>query len=260
MGIPGTYYQNTPRDQVVKERKKDDIVFIPIGTTECHGDYANVGLDVFNVTSLVEGIRRFIRARDGFGPCIIQPPLWYGAHPYHHIGMAGTIMLPDEIVKEIMINVMLGLWNDGFRKQIWVNNHGQLWVLEAAIQEFGKRYQLPGIYRVIDWHRAVREFWAPIGGDEALGTPFIHADEAEASGALLMFKDMVDMSKAVDTVPDALLPGGHFDCSVDTFQRPHRWEQGQGHNRIEIKGTPEGVVGSPTHATAEKRRGRWRRF
>jgi len=94
--------------------------------------------------------------------------------------------------------------------------------------------------------------FAPIGGEEAIGTPFIHADEAEASGGLLMFSEMLDMSKAVETVPDSLLPGGHFDCSVDTYQRPQRWEQGQGHNKIEIRGTPEGVVGSPTKGTAKK--------
>lgn len=252
LGTPNTYYQNTPRAHVVEERRKNDVVFIPVGTTECHGDYANSGLDIFNVTSIVEGLRRFIKNRDGAGPCIIQPPLWYGAHPYHHIGMAGSIIIPDEVVKEVMINVMLGLWNDGFRKQIFVNNHGQLWVLEAAIQEFGKRYQLPGIYRVVDWHRSVRELFAPVGGDDMLETPFIHADEAEASGALLMFPEMLDMSKAVDTEIESLVPGGHFDVSTDTYQRPLRWEQGQGHSKIEIRGTPEGVVGYATKGSAQK--------
>ena len=31
--------------------------------------------------------------------------------------------------------------------------------LGSAVQEF-KNYQLPGIFRVIDWHRGVREFSA----------------------------------------------------------------------------------------------------
>ena len=82
------------------------------------------------------------------------PPLNYGAHPIIILGWAGQIMPEDGL--ETIINVMLGLWNDGFTKQIWVNNHGQLWVLESGLQEFCKRYQLPGIYRVIDWHRAIR--------------------------------------------------------------------------------------------------------
>ena len=44
-------------------------------------------------------------------------PLSYGAHPYHHIGMPGNVIMPQELVKEWMVHVMLGLWNDGFRKQ-----------------------------------------------------------------------------------------------------------------------------------------------
>ena len=82
----------------------------------------------------------------------------YGGHPYHHIGMPGTVMLREEVVEETLVDVMLGLWNDGFRKQIIVNNHGHLWMLETALHKFLKRYQLPGVYRVIDWHRYVKDF------------------------------------------------------------------------------------------------------
>ena len=93
--------------------------------------------------------------------------------------MPGTVILREEVVRELMIDVMLGLWNDGFRKQIYVNNHGHLWMLESAIQEFLKRYQLPGIFRVIDWHRAVREFFRTKEQGGEYDTNFVHADEAE---------------------------------------------------------------------------------
>jgi creatinine amidohydrolase len=63
---------------------------------------------------------------------------------------------------------------------------------------------------------------------------------------------MVDMSECVDTTPEALLPGGHFDNSVDNFNRPHRWSEGEGHMAIEVMATPEGVVGCPSQATAQK--------
>ena len=60
------------------------------------------------------------------------------------------------------------------------------------------------------------------------------------------------MSHAVDTESKSYLPVGHFDTSVDMYQRPHRWSEGEGHFAIEIAGTPEGVVGKATHATAQK--------
>ena len=43
-----------------------------------------------------------------------------------------------------------------------------------------------------------------------------------------------------------------FDLSVDPYRRPHRWSEGEGHIAIERFATPEGVVGSPSLATAEK--------
>jgi creatinine amidohydrolase/Fe(II)-dependent formamide hydrolase-like protein len=144
------------------------------------------------------------------------------------------------------------LWNDGFRKQIYINNHGHLWMLESAIQQFQKRYQLPGIYRVLDWHRAVREFFRVKDKGGKWDTNFVHADESETSLGLLLHPDMVDMDYAVDTEGITYLPDGHFDKSVDPFSRPSRWSEGEGHFAIELAATPEGVVGKATKATAEK--------
>ncbi len=252
MGKAGTYIQNTVRDQVIKNRRKNDIVFIPVGCTENHGVHNVSGLDTFMVTLILEGVRRYT-AKQGNPVNIAFPPLNYGGHPYHHLGMPGTVIMPEEVVRETMINVMLGLWNDGFRKQIIINNHGHLWMLEAALQEFMKRYQLPGIFQVMDWHRAVREFFYPTDREDSLETHFVHAAEAETSVARLMFpEDMVDMSVVQDAEGFGYLPDGHFDKSVDPFRRPHRWSEGEGHAAIERAAVPEGVVGKPSLAKAEK--------
>lgn len=251
LGKAGSYIQTTPRAHLVEKRRKNDIVLVPVGTTENHGDHANSGLDNFMVTQICEGVRRYT-AKKGHEVVLAHNPLTYGGHPYHHVGMPGTIMLPQETVVEILIYVMLGLWNDGFRKIIIINNHGQLWMLETALQEFCKRFMLPGIYRVMDWHRAVREFFTPAGREHDLETNFIHADESETSVAQLMFPEMVDMTYVRDAEGPSFLPDGHFDKSVDPFRRPHRWSEGEGHFAIEIKGTPEGVVGKPSKATPDK--------
>ncbi len=251
LGKPGTYIQNTPRVRVIEKRRKNDIVFIPIGCTENHGLHANSGLDTFMVTQILEGVRRYT-AKQGREINLAFSPLNYGGHPYHHIGMPGTVMMPEEVVKETLIYTMLGLWNDGFRKIIMVNNHGHLWMLESAIHEFCKRFQLPGIYRVIDWHRAVREFFYPVDREDSLETHFVHADESETSVALLLFKDMIDMSAVQDAEGEALLPDGHFDKSVDPLRRRCKWSEGEGHLAIERAATPEGVVGQPSKGDARK--------
>lgn len=251
LGKAGCYIQTTPRSKCIEKRRKNDIVLVPVGTTENHGDHANSGLDTFMASQICEAVRRYT-AKKGCEVNLASPPLNYGGHPYHHVGMPGTIMLAQEVVVETLIYTMLGLWNDGYRKIIIVNNHGHLWMLESALQEFCKRFQLPGIYRVMDWHRTVREFFIPVDRKGSLDTTFVHADESETSVGLLMFKEMIDMDSAVDAYGENYLPGGHFDTSVDPWRRPHKWSEGQGHFAVERKGTPEGVVGKPTLSTAEK--------
>ncbi len=251
LGKAGCYVQNTPRVKCIERRKKNDILFLPIGCTENHGRHANSGLDTFMVTQILEGVRRYT-SKLGREINLAFPPLNYGGHPYHHLGMPGTVVIPKEVVEEMVIYTMLGLWNDGYRKIILINNHGHLWMLESAIQEFMKRFQLPGIFQVLDWHRAVREFFMPVERDDSLETNFIHADESETSVAQLMFPEMMDMSVVQDADGESYLPEGHFDTAVDPFRRPHRWSEGEGHFAIERFATPEGVVGKPSLSSPRK--------
>jgi len=250
---PGAYIQTTVRHRLEANRRKNDVVLIPLGCTENHGRHMVSAADTLYCSMICEGVRRYTEKR-GAPVALALPPLNYGGHPYHHLGMPGTVIVREEVVRELLIDVMLGLWNDGFRKQIMINNHGMLWVLESAVQEFCKRYQLPGIFRVLDWHRGVREFFRTKEQGGLFDTPFVHADESETSLSLYLTPDMVDMSHAVDTQSVSFLPGGHFDTSVDAYRRPHRWSEGEGHAAIEIAGTPEGVVGLATHGDARKAR------
>ena len=248
---PGSYIQTTTRWKVEENRKKNDVVFIPVGCTELHGRHLPSAADTLYVSAICEGVRRY-SAKRGAAVNLALPPLMYGGHPYHHLGMPGTVIVREHVVREMMIDVMLGLWNDGFRKQLIVNNHGQLWMLESAVQEFQKRYQLPGVYRVIDWHRGVREFFRTTERGGQMGTNFVHADESETSLSLLLHPDMVDMDYAVDTEGKSYLPDDHFDKSVDPFGRPSRWSEGEGHFAIEISATPQGVVGKARSGAAHK--------
>jgi creatinine amidohydrolase/Fe(II)-dependent formamide hydrolase-like protein len=250
-GKSGSYIQTTVRWQVEENRRKNDIVFIPVGCTELHGRHLPSASDTLYVSQIVEGVRRYT-AKRGAPVSLALPPLMYGTHPYHHVGMPGTVIVRENVTRELLIDVMLGLWNDGFRKQVIVNNHGQLWMLESVIHQFQMRYQLPGIFRVIDWHRAVREFFRTKEKGGKLETNFVHADESETSLGLLLHPDMVDMRYAVDTEGKSYLPDGHFDKSVDPFSRPSRWSEGEGQIAIEIAATPEGVVGKARAGSAEK--------
>ena len=251
-GKAGCYIQNTSRNKMIEKRRKNDIVLVPCGCTENHGIHNPSGIDTFMVSQICEGVRRYT-AKKGYEVSLAFPPLNYGGHPYHHGGMPGTCIIPEETVRELLVYTIAGLWDDGFRKIILVNNHGQRWIMESAVQEFYRRFQVPAFVTIVEWHRAVREFFYPVEEHEnAMTTHFVHADEAETAVANLLFPDMVDMSVCVDAQSKPLFMQGFYDNSVDGLHRPHAWSEGVGHTTIERLGTPEGVVGYPSRGTAEK--------
>lgn len=250
-GRAGVYIQTTPGKEQEENRKKNDVVLIPIGCTENHGPMNPSGMDTFMVTTICEGVRRYT-ARQGRPVNIALPPLLYGCHPVGHIGMPETIAVHEETAIKFVEDVMLGLWNAGYRKMILVNNHGQTPSLQAAIQRFAKDYQLPGIYRYVDWHRAVREMFAVKEWGGRFETMFTHACEVETGCGLFGFPDMINMDYAIDRHGEAILNPEHFDASIDACRRPARWEDSAGESVLAVYATPEGVCGDATKATAEK--------
>ncbi|MBI3913059.1 MAG: creatininase family protein, partial [Chloroflexi bacterium] len=105
---PGAYIQTTPWHKVVANRRKNDVVLIPVGCTELHGDHLPTATDTLFCSMICEGVRRFTeKNRDGHINLAL-PPLNYGAHPYHHLGMPGTVIVRETVVREMIIDAMLG--------------------------------------------------------------------------------------------------------------------------------------------------------
>ncbi|MFQ6094914.1 MAG: 3-dehydro-scyllo-inosose hydrolase, partial [Candidatus Bathyarchaeia archaeon] len=184
--------------------------------------------------------------------CTVAQPIWYGSHPYHHLGMPGTFIVDDDVFKAVIRSVMAGFWNAGFRKQILLNGHGQEYVIPSAIHQFAKRYQVPGIFINLNWYHAIPKYCKDKAHGGPFETPFIHADECETSFSLALFPEMIKMEKAVDTQPRGYLPDGHIDKAGCLYQRPIRWYDHVGCGPIEVVAYPEGVVGKATLAKAEK--------
>jgi creatinine amidohydrolase/Fe(II)-dependent formamide hydrolase-like protein len=253
MEKPGSYIQNTCRKEMVENRRKNDIVIIPAGCTENHGDHTVSAFDTLLVTRISEAVRR--KTKKAGAPINLAYPINYGVHPPWHQGMCGTVMVSDDAFEQTIMHVMYGLWNDGFRKQIWINNHAQQNEIEKAVKRFMNTYQLPGFYLALEWHRAVREFFETEEYGGKLKTRFVHADEAETSLGLLLFPEMVKMDYAVDTGPMpefTYLPDGHFDKSVEDLYRPNTYRARAGDLPLELVATPEAVVGKATLAELAK--------
>ncbi len=243
----GIYYQNMNNLEVAERLKKNDVLLIPVGSTENHGPSAPYGEDTYLDTRLCEQVAKATG-------CTVAQPIWYGSHPYHHLGMPGTIIIPEETLADYLMYVFAGFWNTGFRKMIVVNGHGQDYVIPLAIHKFGKTFQVPGIilythfWNCAKWELETKDKGGPYD------TPFIHADEVEQSWSLALFPEFCKQENAVATKPAPMLPPGHINNSAETAPGPIKWYNAYGSVGMEAICTPEGVIGDATKASVDKAR------
>ena len=243
----GVYYQNMTNKDVEERLKKNDVLLIPVGSTENHGPSAPYGEDTYLDTRLCEMVA------EATG-CTVAQPIWYGSHPYHHLGQKGTIMIPEEVLTDYLCYVFAGFWNTGFRKIIVVNGHGQDYVIPAAIHKFGKKYQVPGIVLYVHFWNCAKEQMDIKENGGPYDTPFIHADEVEQSWSLALFPELLKQSEAVKTSAAPLLPPGHINNSAERGVGPIKWYNAFGSCGMECVCQPEGVIGDASKADMEKAR------
>ena len=249
MDLPdGIYLQNLSISEIKERVKKNDVIIIPVGSTENHGPAACIGEDTFLVTRMAE----LIAQKTG---CTVAQPTWYGSHPYHHVGMPGTIIVPEETFKGLLRAIIAGCWNMGFRKMILLNGHGHEYVIPSAIHEWAKNYQLPALICNVNWYHAIPEYCKDQEHGGPFETPFIHADEAETSFSMTLFPEFLkDIDACNDNEVVGWMPEGHVDKAGNIYQKPIRWYGQVGFGPIEVSAYPEGHVGCPSKATFEKGR------
>lgn len=243
----GVYYQNMTNKDVAERLKKNDVILIPVGSTENHGPNAPYGEDTYLDTRLCEQVALATG-------CTVAQPIWYGSHPYHHLGMPGTIIIPEETLADYLCYVFAGFWNAGFRKMIVVNGHGQDYVIPLAIHKFGKKFQVPGVILYVHFWNCAKELLDVVENGGPYQTPFIHADEVEQSYSLALFPEFCKQENAVATKPSPMLPPGHINNSAERGIGPIKWYNAYGSVGMECICTPEGVIGDPTLADPEKAR------
>ena len=246
METPGVYLQTMNMTQINERLKTNDLIIIPVGSTECHGAAQPIGEDTFLVTRMAEQVA----AKTG---CTIAMPVWYGSHPYNHLGMPGTVVVPEDTFLANLRAIIAGLWNMGFRKQIFLNGHGQEEVIPLALHQWSKQYQVPSILISLHWETVIHDYLKDKAhGGKYFETRFSHADEAEASYSLALFPEYCDMKLAVDNKGAGYLPAGHVDGGGEVYHSPIKGHEHVGLSGIELALYPEGVIGSPTLARADK--------
>jgi len=239
------YFQTMTKKDVEERLKQNDLIVIPLGSTENHGAAGPYGEDTFIVTRIAE---EFAKATG----CTVAHPICYGSHPYHHLGQPGTVIISDDVYSDFLRAVMAGFWNTGFRKQIFISLHGQEYIVPSAINEFGKRYQVPALIIFLDVPRIMGQTLMDKAHGGPYDNPFQHACEAETSISLALFPEMVQMENAEDTTVRGFLPPGHVDRGGDIYGNPIPGHCQIGCGGIECVVYPEGVLGKATLADPKK--------
>jgi creatinine amidohydrolase len=219
---------------------KDDVVLVPVGATEQHGDHTPLLVDTGWAIAVAEGAARQANA-------LVAPPLHFGWST-HHLAYSGAITLRPETLIDVLVDIGESLVYHGFKRIVFVNGNriANLPPMEIAATKL--RFRTGAYASVVDVgliaRREVGENFVP--GHNG------HAGDSETSFMLHWRPDLVDMTRASKGSPHG---AGPFPTNPMPIEPPFDV------NAISVRPTdaeflqasqPTGIGGDATVATAEK--------
>jgi creatinine amidohydrolase len=200
------------------------LAIVPTGCTEQQGPHLPVGLD----TWLAETVCRAaadLAAKQHNVHALVLPALPFGPTPEHRSFKSGYVHLPQALHEAVVAAVLESLVEQGFRRIVVWRGCGQH-ALERAVEQFnaahfcGARAFLPELpYHAI---------WCEVGDPRVPGG---HADSFATSLALHLCPESVRVERIYDP-HSAPVDWGDPDLDFARY-------------------SASGVIGDPTHASAE---------
>lgn len=245
------------RPEVEDLLTRTDMVIIPVTSLEQHGLHLPIGTDYY---SGVERAKRIARRTD----VLVAPILFPGQSPYH-MGFAGTVTLPSELIQEVYVEAAKSLIAHGFKRVLMLNSHGgnaatTTFIVDRINQE------TPGI--AVDLGAAAGPFTdrSALAAIEEPDPPVFdrHGGVSETSRALYLVPDLVDLAAARPatlTLPpelQAMLPdvlaGDRTALTVFLAEGLKAEETGKGTSADAMSSTGVWGVRDPREATVEEGR------
>jgi creatinine amidohydrolase/Fe(II)-dependent formamide hydrolase-like protein len=210
--------------------KEVDLALLPVGAIEQHGPHAPLDTDAFDAEYL--SLRVAEQCSDP--KPLVFPLVPYGVS-YQHEDFPGTISVSNEALGRFVYEIGMSAAHNGITKLIIVNGHGgNAPTLRFAAQMINRDAR---IFSCVDTGET-----SDVDITKICDTPNdVHAGEIETSTTLAVRPFLVDMSKAKPSVP-------RFSSDYLNFSGTRSIEWYAQTRKI----SPEGVLGDPTKATAEK--------
>jgi creatinine amidohydrolase len=160
--------------------KTNDMVIIPLGSTEQHGKHMPLGTDFYEAN----GMCKMISKRTGV---VVAPVLFVGYSEYHS-GFPGTLSLKPETMEQVLFESVEMLLKYGFKKFMFFNYHGGNNIVQQKV-----------IHRINHTTEAIA-IAIGIGGSiqKSGGGEFFdwHAGKGETSIMLYLKPELVNMERA----------------------------------------------------------------
>ncbi|MHB1296027.1 MAG: creatininase family protein [Anaerolineae bacterium] len=210
--------------EVIELAQAGFLAIVPLGCTEQQGPHLPTDLDTYWATHLAEAISEAAAARERINALVI-PTLPFGPTPEHRGYGGGYVDLPQPLHEAVIYAVLSSLADQGFQRLVLLPGCGQHDV-RAPLDRFNEAYR--GRCLAMGISLPLHEIWCRIGDACVSGG---HADSFATSIAMYLRPASVRRELVRDP---GCLPVDWDDPNLD-FGRYSR----------------TGVIGDPTHASAE---------
>ena len=202
----------------------ESLAIIPTGCTEQQGPHLSVDFDTWFAETLALAAAQKA-AHDSGVLSVVLPALPFGPTPEHRGYRAGYIHLPAELHAEVVAHTLRLLAEQGFKKLlVWRGCGGH--DLDKAVKQFNKEWS--GRATAFLPEAPFNGIWCRVGDPDV---PRGHADSFTTSIALRLRPEAVRVEH-IKYAPQSKVDWGA--PNIDFSQH-----------------SPSGVIGDPTHASAE---------
>lgn len=208
------------------------MVILPIGSMEQHGPHLPVSVDINDSYSMaLEAARRV----DDLW-IIVAPPVWSTFSP-PHVAFPGTISLRLNTFVDMLMQICVSIYRQGFHKILILNGHGSNPVAPICEQLAEDKVYVLGV----TWWNLIAKELAEIGESPLGGMS--HACEAETSLQMVLQPDALRMELAVKHVIPPIISMAKHDLR-DTGPVVYGFDT--------RRQSESGVMGDATIASVEK--------
>lgn len=165
--------------------ESDDVVLLPVGATEQHGNHLPLFVDTGWAIAVSEEAAKHSKV-------LIAPPL-HVAISHHHMGFPGTLTLRPETLTQVVVDIGQSLLFHGFRKIVIVNGNRIANLPPLDIAAARLRHGTGAYVAVVDVALIAKREVFSVCGNGGLG----HAADCETSFMQHRYPEHVHMERAV---------------------------------------------------------------